>query len=218
MKIVKHSCAVNSISITTPCAIVVPADNVVLTFRSPWNSTLTNPAAAIPPHNWTINSNTPLTQEIAPINTIPTVTAGLNKPPLMRKNTHALAAREKPKLSDMYKSWEGFFCCTVVITVLPVLVFEEMLATCVPAKAKNKNAIVPTNSPSMATVCPRNVGGKRRSRPRIGVEAEEGASVFMRREKEGAASWWVRTVGARVWVGERALLVLCLERRESGAG
>ena len=105
-----------------------------------------------------------------------------------------------------------------MITVLPVLVLEEMLATCVPAKAKNRNAIVPTSSPITATVWPRTVGGKRLSNPRIGVEAEEGASVFMRREKEGASLKWVRTVGARVWVGEKRAVLMWWERRSSGGG
>ncbi len=43
-------------------------------------------------------------------------------------------------------------CCTVVVTIVPVLVFEEILATCVPANAKNKKDVVPTNSPMTATV------------------------------------------------------------------
>ena len=57
------------------------------------------------------------------------LTAGLNKPPLILKKTHALTASEKPKLRLMYKSSDGFFCATCVMTVLPVLVFEEMFAT-----------------------------------------------------------------------------------------
>ena len=57
------------------------------------------------------------------------LTAGLNKPPLIRKKTHALTASEKPKLKLIYSNSEGFFCATCVITVLPVLVFEDMFAT-----------------------------------------------------------------------------------------
>lgn len=57
------------------------------------------------------------------------LTAGLNKPPLILKKTHALTASEKPKLKLIYSSSEGFFCATCVITVVPVLVFEDIFAT-----------------------------------------------------------------------------------------
>lgn len=57
------------------------------------------------------------------------LTAGLNKPPLILKKTQAFTASENPKLKLMYNNSEGFFCATCVITVVPVLVFEEMLAT-----------------------------------------------------------------------------------------
>ena len=106
-------------------------------------------------------------------------TAGLNSPPLIRKNTQALTASEKPKDRLIYRSSAGFFCCTVVTTVVPMFVFEEMLATCVPAKAKNRKDIVPTNSPITATVWPRVVGGSFRRSVLTGPEAELGASVFM---------------------------------------
>ena len=56
-------------------------------------------------------------------------TAGLNKPPLILKKTHAFTASEKPKLKLMYNNSEGFFCATCVITVVPVLVLEEISAT-----------------------------------------------------------------------------------------
>lgn len=57
------------------------------------------------------------------------LTAGLNSPPLIRKKTHAFAARENPNAKLMYSSSEGFFCATVVMTVVPVLVLEEIFAT-----------------------------------------------------------------------------------------
>lgn len=57
------------------------------------------------------------------------LTAGLNNPPLMRKKTHAFTASENPKLKLMYSNSEGFFCATFVMTVVPVLVLEEMFAT-----------------------------------------------------------------------------------------
>ena len=93
--------------------------------------------------------------EMAPIRTMPTVTlghislfpgccqwlarggfrgqwsptAGLNRPPLILKKTHALTASEKPKLKLICNNSEGFFCATCVMTVVPVLVFEEIFAT-----------------------------------------------------------------------------------------
>ena len=66
-----------------------------------------------------------------------------------------------------------------MMTVSPVFVFEDILATCVPANAKNRNDIVPTSSPITATVWPLLVGGKRRKRVLRGPEVAVGASVFM---------------------------------------
>ena len=57
------------------------------------------------------------------------LTAGLNKPPLILKKTHALTVRENPKLKLIYSNSEGFFCATFVMTVVPVFVLEEMFAT-----------------------------------------------------------------------------------------
>lgn len=52
---------------------------------------------------------------------------------------------------------------------------------CVPAKAKKRKEMVPTNSPITATVCPRVVGGSVRRSRRTGPStgAVVGASVFM---------------------------------------
>lgn len=57
------------------------------------------------------------------------LTAGLNNPPLMRKKTHAFVANAKPNERLIYKSWAGFFCWTVVTTMSPVLVFDDIFAT-----------------------------------------------------------------------------------------
>lgn len=54
------------------------------------------------------------------------LTAGLKRPPLIRKKTQALTAKEKPKASEMYNNWDGFFCTVVVMTVVPVLVLDLM--------------------------------------------------------------------------------------------
>ncbi len=45
------------------------------------------------------------------------------------------------------------------MTVVPVFVLEETLATWVPAKAKKRKRRVPTNSPMTATTCPRILSG-----------------------------------------------------------
>jgi hypothetical protein len=55
----------------------------------------------------------------------------------MRKKIHTLTASEKPNASAMYKSTPMF--------MEPVP--RRLLATCVAAKAKNRNRKVPTNSP-----------------------------------------------------------------------
>lgn len=79
----------------------------------------------------------------APTKTVPNVTAGLNKPPLIRKNTQALTTREKPKASEMKRSlWRSG------PEELPV---PEEFATWVPKKAKKRKRKVPTNSPLTAT-------------------------------------------------------------------
>jgi len=47
----------------------------------------------------------------------------------MRKKTHAFVANENPNARLMYRSSEGFFCWTVVTTIVPIFVFDEMFAT-----------------------------------------------------------------------------------------
>lgn len=81
----------------SPLTIEVPPPNVVLTFSGPGNSALTTPALAIEPSSWLTTTKPARTHGTAPIKAIPSVTAGLNKPPLMRKNTHAFTARLNPK-------------------------------------------------------------------------------------------------------------------------
>ena len=85
----------------------VPALSVVLTLNVPRKSALTTAAAVIAPIIWVIAIRAPRTQSSAPTRHKPKVTAGLNSPPLTRKNTHALAASEKPKTRLMYSSWAG---------------------------------------------------------------------------------------------------------------
>jgi hypothetical protein len=54
----------------------------------------------MPPRIWLMKSSTPRNQGSAPMRHIPKVTAGLKRPPEMRKKTQAVTAREKPK--DLY--------------------------------------------------------------------------------------------------------------------
>jgi hypothetical protein len=101
------------------------------------------------------------------------LTAGLNKPPLIRKKTHTVTARENPKAKEMYRSTSS---CG---QLLPFAVDEELvfavdeesaiavgeLAICVPEKAKNRKRKVPTNSPIMSITLYRTRSG---SQPRPG--------------------------------------------------
>ncbi|CRJ80298.1 hypothetical protein BN1708_000209 [Verticillium longisporum] len=84
------------------------------------------------------------------------VTAGLNRPPLMRKKIHTLTMREKPNATEMYMSTptsKPVVSPVVVLLSLPPesVTLDRMLATSVPAKAKKRNMVVPTNSPIEAT-------------------------------------------------------------------
>ena len=82
----------------------VPAPNEVRTFSCPGYRTETMPAAAMPPIIWEITTKAPLTGGTAPTITIPNVTAGLNSPPDILKNTQAFTARLKPKHRLIYSS------------------------------------------------------------------------------------------------------------------
>jgi hypothetical protein len=72
----------------------------------------------------------------------------LNNPPLIRKNTHAFTAREKPKLKAMNNNCEGLLG---VPTVLVLLAGVARSATCVPEKAKKRKRVVPAYSALVAT-------------------------------------------------------------------
>lgn len=89
-------------------------------------------------------------------------TAGLNSPPLMRKNTQALTARENPKHNDIYNNWAGFEPWAIVVESAPC-VWE--LATWVPVKEKKRKRKVPANSPAMAMKWFRTASGLETSQP-----------------------------------------------------
>jgi hypothetical protein len=210
IKMVKTSCAVKNISMKSPWTIVVFPPRVVRTFRSPGNMHWTKPAAAIPPRIWVINNKRPRTQGNAPIRHMPNVTcasdvsmltsyrdrriksltAGLNKPPLIRKNTHAFTASEKPKHSAMYCS-----CCGLLPASATVAPPDDgmLLATCVPDKAKYKKSTVPTNSPHMAIKWLRMLSGTRCMKGRRSSESVSSAL--------GSAALVKGRAKARPWTG-----------------
>jgi hypothetical protein len=79
-------------------------------------------------------------------------TAGLNSPPLIRKNIHALTIRLNPKDKEIYSNVAGLSPVAAPVVELSAVCGAPMLATCVPPKAKKRNRVVPTNSPITATV------------------------------------------------------------------
>jgi hypothetical protein len=147
MKMVKISSAVSIISMNSPCTTVVPPPKLVCTANGPGNIQLTRAAAVNPPKICTIKSRKPRSHGSAPIRHMPNVTAGLKRPPLIRKNTHALTAREKPKERAMYWS-----CCGLAPVSSTVRPADDriILAVWQPDSAKNRNRTVPTYSPHMA--------------------------------------------------------------------
>lgn len=86
------------------------------------------------------------------------LTAGLNNPPLILKNTHAFTASENPKHNAIYCN-----CCGLLPASATVLPPDDgiLFATWAPDKAKKRKRTVPTNSPHMATKWFRMVSGTR---------------------------------------------------------
>jgi hypothetical protein len=134
----------------TPCAKLVPLLNVVRTLNGVGNSTLTRKLEKMLPAICAEIRRKARIGDMARHSSIANVTAGLNKPPEIRKKTHTLTIKLKLKTSAMYKRTLG-----ENPVASPVVVFEPslepMLATCVPEKAKKRNMVVPTNSPTKAT-------------------------------------------------------------------
>lgn len=94
--IVKTSWPVKNISMNNPWATDVSALNLVPTLSSPGNMQDTSPAAAMPATICVMKSKAPRIQSRAPIRQRPRVTAGLKRPPEIRKKVQAFTAREKP--------------------------------------------------------------------------------------------------------------------------
>lgn len=83
------------------------------------------------------------------------LTAGLNRPPLTRKNTQTLTIKLNPNTRLMYSSTLVFGACVMLFDCWPEvagsLAIAAVFATCVPPNAKNKNMNVPANSAAAAT-------------------------------------------------------------------
>lgn len=101
IKIVNTNSAVKIPSINTPLTKLVLLDNVVLTLNSVGNNPNTIPEAATPPASCAKNRKMARGMGSAPTRTIPSVTAGLNRPPEMRKKIQTLTMREKPNIIEM---------------------------------------------------------------------------------------------------------------------
>ena len=131
-KTVRTRKMVRNISMNKPCETEVPPPREVRTVRGPGRSALVMAAATIPPSSCTTTRRAPRKGGIVRMSTRPrvtfvshlsdpyatihlrhfaicqTLTAGLNSPPLIRKNTPALTASENPKLKAMYDKVDAF--------------------------------------------------------------------------------------------------------------
>lgn len=139
MNIVNTNSAVSTASMKTPLATLVPELNVVRTFNGVGNMTFTRKLAKMLPASCATTSRTHRTGVSARVSSMPKVTAGLNRPPEMRKKIQTLTMSEKPKTREMYCRT----CGEKPPVEAPVVVLEApeelMLATWVPEKAKKRN-------------------------------------------------------------------------------
>lgn len=124
----------------------------VRTYKLPGNSAFISAAALIPPRICATTSNTQRSGLIILTSASAREIAGLNNPPEILKKTHTFTMSENPNASAINIRFE----------VLTVLVVDSCdvegvgfalfrFAICVPANAKNKNIVVPINSPTIAT-------------------------------------------------------------------
>lgn len=86
-----------TISKKTPCATVTRGPSVVCVIRmSLGMMPFATAAAHMPPKIWVGNKIRPLTHGSVPVKVMPSVTAGLNRPPEIRYIVHAVTSRLKP--------------------------------------------------------------------------------------------------------------------------
>ena len=86
----------------TPRASEVSADKVVRTLSGVGNRTETINEAKIEPPNCAASKREKRIGDMALVNSIAKVTAGLKRPPEIRKKIQTLTIREKAKMSAMY--------------------------------------------------------------------------------------------------------------------
>lgn len=153
MKIVNTSCTVRNISMNNPWARLVFPPKVVCTVNGPGSRAETTAAAHMAPSIWVTNKSPPRSHVRAPIKHMPSVTAGLKRPPLIRKKVHAFTANENPNANEMNSS---LLISELSVTVPWLLVFAIWVAP----NAKKRKRKVPMNSPSTATKCPREPHGR----------------------------------------------------------
>jgi hypothetical protein len=109
------------------------------------------------------------------------LTAGLNIPPLIRKNTQALTARENPNAKAIYSRVET----SGAAGSEPAAAAAPALATCAAEKPKNRKRKVPASSPRKAMKWLRTGLGshskpiKRRARGPPGGELMPGSAKKM---------------------------------------
>jgi hypothetical protein len=101
MKMAKTNPAVRIPSMQTPYTRLDPPTSVVLTLRLVGNKPSTTAEAAIPPASWAKKKKRAHGIGTAPTRTIPSVTAGLNNPPEMRKKIQTLTIRGKPNIIEI---------------------------------------------------------------------------------------------------------------------
>ena len=123
MKMVNTNSAVKIASIKTPCTKLVPLPNVVLTLKSVGNSTETRKLAKMLPAICAASKRKARIGLSARQSSMAKVTAGLNRPPEIRKKTQTLTMREKAKTMAMYKRTIG-----EKPAASPVVVFSEEAA------------------------------------------------------------------------------------------
>ena len=81
----------------------------------------------------------------------------LNRPPEIRKKIQTFTIRLKPKATAIYNSTMGLKPVAAPVVEFCELSWAPIFATWVPAKAKKRNIVVPTNSPMVATKSARKV-------------------------------------------------------------
>ena len=186
MKMVRRSMKVKNISMNRPRVIDVSRLRVVFTDSGPGNSPDTTAAAAMAPSSCATISSKTFIQPSAPTRPMATVawvmlavaseltrlmvhTAGLNKPPLMRKKTQTVTAKEKPNANEMYNK------DPTSMDRVP----RRLFATCVAAKAKKRKRKVPTNSPRKEMKRWRALLGSHAKPARRDSPGRSGSSVYL---------------------------------------